>query len=51
MPVVDIRKDPQALTMTVVAQFAEMNRHCWSGPIEAYIYNEFADALREGFRL
>jgi HD superfamily phosphohydrolase len=35
----------------VVAQFAEMNRHWWSGPIEAYIYNEFADALREGFRL
>lgn len=29
-------------------QFAEMNRRFWSGPIEAFIYNEFADALREG---
>jgi hypothetical protein len=28
-----------------------MNRDWWSGPTEAYIYNEFADALREGFRL
>lgn len=35
----------------VVAQYAEMNRHWWSGPIEGYIYNEFADALREGYRL
>jgi hypothetical protein len=28
-----------------------MNRDWWAGPIEAYIYNEFADALREGLRL
>jgi HD superfamily phosphohydrolase len=33
------------------AQYAVMNRDWWSGPTEAYIYNEFADALREGFRL
>jgi uncharacterized protein len=32
-----------------VALFDEMNRHWWAGPVEAYIYNEFADALREGF--
>jgi HD superfamily phosphohydrolase len=34
----------------VAARFGEMNTHWWSGPVEAYIYNEFADALREGFR-
>ncbi|MBX6315576.1 MAG: HD domain-containing protein [Isosphaeraceae bacterium] len=33
------------------ARFAEMNRDWWASPTEAYIYNEFADALREGFRL
>ena len=27
-----------------------MNREWWAGPVEAYIYNEFADALREGMR-
>ncbi len=31
--------------------FGEMNRDWWASPTEAYIYNEFADALREGFRL
>jgi hypothetical protein len=31
--------------------FAVMNAKWWSGDTEAYIYNEFADALREGFRL
>ncbi len=34
-----------------VERFAEMNRRWWAGPIEGYIYNEFADALREGIRL
>jgi HD superfamily phosphohydrolase len=29
-------------------KFAEMNERWWSGPTEAFIYNEFADALREG---
>src|SRR5579864_1896157 len=33
-----------------VAQFDEMNRSWWASPVEAYIYNEFADALREAFR-
>ncbi len=34
-----------------VALFETMNRNWWSGPVEAYIYNEFADALREAMRL
>lgn len=33
-----------------VAHFETMNRQWWAGPVEAYIYNEFADALREGMR-
>jgi HD superfamily phosphohydrolase len=32
-------------------KYAAMNREWWAGPTEAYIYNEFADALREAFRL
>jgi HD superfamily phosphohydrolase len=35
----------------VVDLFAVMNRDWWASPVEAYIYNEFADALREGIRL
>ena len=35
----------------VAALFGVMNREWWASPTEAYIYNEFADALREGFRL
>lgn len=34
-----------------VELFSIMNRDWWAGPTESYIYNEFADALREGFRL
>lgn len=41
---VDVARD-------VVARFAEMNRAWWAGPTESFIYNEFADALREGLRL
>ena len=33
-----------------VALFETMNSRWWAGPVEAYIYNEFADALREGMR-
>lgn len=33
-----------------VARFATMNEEWWASPIEAFIYNEFADVLREGFR-
>ena len=32
-------------------RFAAMNREYWASPAESYIYNEFADALREGIRL
>ncbi len=32
-------------------RFAAMNRDYWASPAESYIYNEFADALREGLRL
>jgi HD superfamily phosphohydrolase len=35
----------------VIAAFAVMNRDWWASRGEAFIYNEFADALREGFRL
>jgi HD superfamily phosphohydrolase len=31
--------------------FAAMNRDWWAGPTEAYIYNEFAEALHEAMRL
>lgn len=40
-----------AIAREAVGLFAEMNKNWWAGPIEAYIYNEFADALRRGFRL
>src|SRR5262249_23069459 len=33
------------------ALFDVMNRDWWASSTEAFIYNEFADALREGFRL
>lgn len=33
------------------ALFKEMNRHWWASSAESFIYNEFADALREGFAL
>ena len=35
MPVVDIRKDPQALTMTVVAQFAAPVARVWAAYADA----------------
>ncbi|MGP0064370.1 MAG: HD domain-containing protein [Isosphaeraceae bacterium] len=34
-----------------VSLFKAMNRDWWAGQTEAFIYNEFADALREGLRL
>jgi HD superfamily phosphohydrolase len=40
-----------AVARTMVAKYAVMNREWWAGPTEAYIYNEFADALREALRL
>ncbi len=46
-----IALDDLDVAREVVEQFAEMNRDWWASTTEAYIYNEFADALREGFRL
>ncbi|HEV3167481.1 MAG TPA: HD domain-containing protein [Isosphaeraceae bacterium] len=40
-----------AVAREAVARFDEMNRQWWASPTEAYIYNEFADALREGLRI
>ncbi len=40
-----------AVAREAVELFHEMNRDWWASPSEAYIYNEFADALREGFRV
>lgn len=40
-----------AVAREAVARFAAMNREWWAGDAEAFIYNEFADALREGFTL
>lgn len=43
--------DDAAVAREAADLFAEMNRDWWASETEAYIYNEFADALREGFRL
>jgi hypothetical protein len=43
--------DDPAVARVARERFAEMNRDWWASATEAYIYNEFADALREGFRL
>jgi HD superfamily phosphohydrolase len=40
-----------AVAREAAGLFAVMNRDWWASPTEAYIYNEFADALREAFRL
>jgi HD superfamily phosphohydrolase len=34
-----------------VRRYETMNHEWWASPTEAFIYNEFADALREAFRL
>lgn len=41
--------DP-AVARLAVRLFDVMNRDWWASGVEAYIYNEFADALREAFR-
>ena len=43
--------DSLAVAREAAALFAVMNRDWWASLTEAFIYNEFADALREGFRL
>ena len=40
-----------SIAREAVSLYELMNRDWWAGPIEAFIYNEFADALREGMRL
>ena len=40
----------RAIAEEAVAKFAEMNRDWWASETEAYLYNTFADVLREGFR-
>ena len=40
-----------AVAREAAALFEAMNRDWWASPTEAFIYNEFADALREGMRL
>ena len=40
--------DPQ-IARAAAERFALMNRDWWASPTEAFIYNEFADALRAGF--
>ena len=39
-----------AVARVVAERFGVMNREWWASPTEAYIYNEFADAIREAFR-
>ena len=41
----------RAIADEAIAKFAEMNRDWWASDTESYIYNTFADALREGFRI
>ncbi|HEV3122230.1 MAG TPA: HD domain-containing protein [Isosphaeraceae bacterium] len=40
-----------ALARQAASLYEVMNRDWWASPVEAFIYNEFADALREGFRI
>lgn len=42
--------DP-AVARDTVSRFAVMNRDFWAGATESFIYNEFADALREAIRV
>jgi HD superfamily phosphohydrolase len=42
--------DPE-VARDVTHRFDEMNRDWWASPTEAFIYNEFAEALAEGYRL
>jgi hypothetical protein len=40
-----------AIAREATRLFETMNREWWASPVEAFIYNEFADALNEGMRL
>ncbi|MHC5538710.1 HD domain-containing protein [Singulisphaera rosea] len=39
-----------AVASEATALYSVMNRDWWASSTEGYVYNEFADALREGFR-
>jgi hypothetical protein len=41
--------DPEVARLAA-ERFSVMNREWWASPTEAYIYNEFAEAIREAFR-
>jgi uncharacterized protein len=41
----------RTVALDAASAFEVMNREWWASPTESYIYNEFADALREGLRL
>ncbi len=43
--------DDVEVAREVAGHFAVMNRDWWASETEAYVYNEFADALREALRL
>lgn len=43
--------DDAEVARDVARRFDEMNRDWWASPTEAFIYNEFAEALAEGLRL
>ncbi len=40
-----------AIARDTAERFAVMNRKFWAGDVESFIYNEFADALREGLQI
>ncbi len=46
-----IALDSPGVAREAADRFAVMNREWWASKTEAYIYNEFADALREGLRV
>ena len=40
----------ESVAREAAERFGVMNREWWASPTEAYIYNEFADAIKEAFR-
>lgn len=46
-----IMLDDVQVARDVTQRFDEMNRDWWASPTEAFIYNEFAEAMAEGLRI
>jgi hypothetical protein len=46
-----IALDDLAVAQAFQERFRAMNEEWWASPAEAFIYNEFAEALREGMRV